>query len=62
MTIKERVYASRMIEKAERNAAYAKSIGISYQLSSKVEQSTYVVQNRPLHIEKTVDKPFDARN
>ena len=37
MTIKERVYASRILEKAERNAAYAKAIGLSYSLDARTE-------------------------
>lgn len=34
MTIKERVYASRVLEKAERNAEYAEAIGVSCSLVS----------------------------
>ena len=35
MTVKERVYASRLIEKAQHSAAYMNAIGISYMLKTK---------------------------
>lgn len=35
MTVRERVYASRVLERAEGNLEYADSLGISYRLAFK---------------------------
>lgn len=60
MTIKERVYASRVLEKAERNAEYAETIGVSYSLISGTQLANSIMQSGPISIDKTEGKPADA--
>lgn len=44
MTVKERVRASRVVEKARQNTAYADRIGLSYSLATKTQLESCVMQ------------------
>ena len=60
MTIKERVYASRVLEKAERNAEYAEAIGVSCSLVSGTKLEKDVMHRDRISMGKTENKPSDA--
>lgn len=54
MTVKERVRASRVVEKARQNTAYADRIGLSYSLATKTQLESCVMQAfLTPHTEKT---------
>lgn len=44
MTVMERVRASRVVEKARQNTAYADCIGLSYSLATKTQLESGVMQ------------------
>lgn len=44
MTVKERVRASRVVEKARQNTAYADRIGLSYSLATRTRLGSSVMQ------------------
>lgn len=44
MTVMERVRASRVVEKARQNTAYADRIGLSYSLATKTQLESGVMQ------------------
>lgn len=61
MTVKERVYASRIIEKADKNTAYAEVIGLSCKLCSSALSSDRVAQDSLFRMGKAEDKPNDVK-
>lgn len=55
MMVKERVHASRVVEKARQNTAYADRIGLSYSLATRTRLESGVMQAfLTSHIEKQI--------
>lgn len=63
MTVKERVHASRVVEKARQNTAYADRIGLSYSLATKTQLESGVMQAfLTPHTEKTDKTANNAKS
>lgn len=56
MTVMERVRASRVVEKARQNTAYADRIGLSYSLTTKTQLESGVMQAFLTHRTEKTDK------